>query len=117
MILAHLPAALRGTLTSFALGLNTVLVATSLVPPALLKLLIPLPAVRRACDHVLNALASTWVAVNNAWIAAVRPNARWDVQGVEGLHPRGWYLVSSNHQSWVDILVLQRVFHGHIPFL
>jgi 1-acyl-sn-glycerol-3-phosphate acyltransferase len=25
--------------------------------------------------------------------------------------------VSSNHQSWVDILVLQRVFHGRIPFL
>jgi len=39
------------------------------------------------------------------------------VQGVEGLHPRGRYLVSSNHQSWVDILVLQRVFDGHIPFL
>jgi 1-acyl-sn-glycerol-3-phosphate acyltransferase len=43
--------------------------------------------------------------------------ARWDVRGVESLHPRGWYLVSSNHQSWVDILVLQRIFHGHIPFL
>jgi len=47
----------------------------------------------------------------------VRPAARWDVQGVEGLHRRGWYLVSSNHQSWVDILVLQRIFHGRIPFL
>ena len=117
MILARLPAALRGTLTSFTLGLNTLLVAASLVPPALLKLLVPLPAVRRAADRALNALASTWVAVNNTWIAAVRPGARWDVEGVEGLHPRGWYLVSSNHQSWVDILVLQRVFHGHIPFL
>ena len=39
------------------------------------------------------------------------------MQGVDGLHARGWYLVSSNHQSWVDILVLQRVFHGRIPFL
>ncbi len=36
---------------------------------------------------------------------------------MDSLHPRGWYLVSSNHQSWVDILVLQRIFHGHIPFL
>lgn len=25
--------------------------------------------------------------------------------------------MSSNHQSWVDILVLQRTFHGRIPFL
>jgi 1-acyl-sn-glycerol-3-phosphate acyltransferase len=78
---------------------------------------VPVPAVRRAADQTLNALASAWVAVNNAWIAAVHPAARWDVQGVEGLHARGWYLVSSNHQSWVDILVLQRIFHGHIPFL
>jgi 1-acyl-sn-glycerol-3-phosphate acyltransferase len=109
--------ALRGVITGFVLGLNTVLVALSLVPPALLKLLVPLPPVRRVADHALAALASAWVAVNNAWIAAVRPAARWDVQGLEGLDPRGWYLVASNHQTWVDILVLQRVFHGRIPFL
>jgi 1-acyl-sn-glycerol-3-phosphate acyltransferase len=115
-MISRLPAALRGGLTGFTLGLNTLFFSLSLVPPSLLKLLVPFKAARRGCDHVLNALASSWVAVNNAWISAVRP-ARWDVQGVEGLHPRGWYLVSSNHQSWVDILVLQRVFHGHIPFL
>ncbi len=115
-MLARLPAALRGGLTGLTLGLNTVLVSALMVPPALLKLLLPAGAVRRGCDRALNALASGWVAINNAWIGAVR-TARWDVQGVESLHPRGWYLVSSNHQSWVDILVLQRVFHGHIPFL
>jgi 1-acyl-sn-glycerol-3-phosphate acyltransferase len=116
-VLPRLLGALRGTLTGLTLALNTLVVALSLVPPALLKLLVPTDAVRRAADHALNALASAWVAVNNAWIAAVRPAARWDVQGVEGLHRRGWYLVSSNHQSWVDILVLQRIFHGRIPFL
>jgi 1-acyl-sn-glycerol-3-phosphate acyltransferase len=114
--LARLPLALRGVLAALVLGVNTLLVAASLAPPSLLKLLVPVDAVRRGCDHALNALASGWVAINNAWIAAVCP-ARWDVQGVEALHPRGWYLVSSNHQSWVDILVLQRIFHGHIPFL
>jgi len=115
-MLARLPAALRGGLTGLTLGINTVLVSALMVPPALLKLLLPADAVRRGCDRALNALASGWVAINNAWIGAVR-TVRWDVQGVESLHPQGWYLVSSNHQSWVDILVLQRVFHGHIPFL
>jgi 1-acyl-sn-glycerol-3-phosphate acyltransferase len=109
--------ALRGVISALLLGLNTLVVTLSLVPPALLKLLVPVPPVRRAADRLLTALASAWVAINNAWIRAVRPGARWDVQGVEGLDPRGWYLVSSNHQTWVDILVLQRVFHGHIPFL
>ncbi len=115
-MLNRLPAPLRGVLTATLLVLNTLIVALCLVPPALAKLLLPARAVRRVCDRLMNALASSWVANNNAWIAAVQP-AAWDVQGVAGLHPRGWYLVSSNHQSWVDILVLQRIFHGRIPFL
>lgn len=114
---ARLLDALRGLLTGLILGLNTLLIALSLVLPALVKLLVPVPPVRRAADRLLAGLASTWVAINNAWITTVRPGARWDVQGVQSLDPRGWYLVASNHQTWVDILVLQRVFHGHIPFL
>ena len=108
---------LRGILAGLVLGLSTLVLTLGLLLPALLKLLLPWPAVRRSADRVLAALASAWVAVNNAWIAAVRPGARWDVQGLEQLDARGWYLVASNHQSWVDILVLQRVFHRRIPFL
>ncbi len=115
-MLTRLPAPLRGVLTGFTLGLNTLVISASLVLPSLIKLLLPFAPVRRACERTLNALASGWVAINNAWLAAVSP-ARWDVQGVDGLHQQGWYLVSSNHQSWVDILVLQRVFHRRIPFL
>ncbi len=115
-MLARLPAALRGIITGISLVLNTVMVFSLMVPAALLKLLVPNERLRRRCDVVLNALASGWVGINNAWISAVCP-AAWDVQGVGELHPRGWYLVSSNHQSWVDILVLQRIFHGRIPFL
>lgn len=107
---------LRGCLAGAALGLNTLVMFSLMIPPALLKLVLPLPAVRRWCDRALNASASRWVAHNNAWIAAVSP-AEWDVQVCDGLRPHGWYLVSCNHRSWVDILVLQRVLHGRIPFL
>jgi 1-acyl-sn-glycerol-3-phosphate acyltransferase len=116
-LIASLPALLRGMVVGLLLGLSTLVHASLMVPPALLKLALSPGRARSACDHALNALASRWVALNNAWIAAVRPHARWDVQGVDGLHERGWYLVSSNHRSWVDILVLQRVFHRRIPFL
>ncbi|MBI5258606.1 MAG: acyltransferase [Burkholderiales bacterium] len=117
-MLARLPAPVRGALTGLILVLNTVILTACMVPPALLKLMLPAHgAPRRWCDHALTALASRWVAINNGWIHAVAPAAQWDVQGTTGLHPRGWYLVSSNHQSWVDILVLQRIFHGRIPFL
>ena len=118
-MLTFLPAPLRGAITGLILVLNTVIVASSLAPPALLKLLLPFDAVRRACDRTLMALASGWVGLNNRWIQAVHPRGApaWDVQGVEGLDPRGWYLVSPNHRGAVDILVLQRVFHRRIPFL
>ena len=109
-------ALLRGSLAAAVLALNTLLIALALLPPALLKLLLPLKPLRRRCDRLMNALASGWVAINNAWIAALQPQA-WEVQGVEGLKPRGWYLLSCNHRSWVDILVLQRVFHRRVPFL
>lgn len=115
-MLGLLPAPLRGVLAALVLVLNTLAIALAMVPPSLLKLLVPVAGFRKLCDQVLNALASTWVATNGAWIASVSPRP-WDVAGVEGLHARGWYLVSPNHRSWVDILVLQRVFHGRVPFL
>ena len=115
-LLTSLPAPLRGAVSMTLLVLSTTTFTLCLMPLALLKLLLPLAAVRRPIDRLMNALASIWVGINNGWIAAVSP-APWDVQGLESLHARGWYLVSSNHQSWVDILVLQRIFHGRIPFL
>ncbi|WP_436306429.1 MULTISPECIES: acyltransferase [unclassified Variovorax] len=109
-------ALLRGALSAALLGLNTLVAFTLMVPPALVKLIVPAGSVRTGCDRILNTLATGWVAVNNAWIAPACP-APWRIRGLEGLNRRGWYLVSSNHQSWVDILVLQRAFHGRIPFL
>ncbi|MBA4177572.1 MAG: acyltransferase [Leptothrix sp. (in: Bacteria)] len=115
----NLAPALRGVLAGALLAVSTVTLTLAMVPPALLKLLLPFDGARRVCDRALTALAAAWVALNNRWIVAVRDAGapEWDVRGLEGLDTHGWYLVSSNHQSWVDILVLQRVFHGRIPFL
>jgi len=107
---------IKGVLASLALGLNTVIGVGLLLPVALVKLLLPFDAVRRVVDPCLNAIATQWIAFNTRWMAWVG-DTRWDVQGLEGLDPRGWYLVSSNHRSWVDILVLQRVFNRRIPML
>jgi 1-acyl-sn-glycerol-3-phosphate acyltransferase len=108
--------AVRGALASAALALNTLFGVVLMVPFALAKLLLPFTAVRHVTDRALNAIATGWIGVNNAWIDWVGDTS-WDVQGLEGLDPRGWYLVSSNHQSWVDILVLQKIFNRRIPML
>jgi 1-acyl-sn-glycerol-3-phosphate acyltransferase len=109
-------ATLKGVLASLTLALNCVVGATAMVPFALAKLVLPFAAVRRVTDRALNAIATAWIGVNNAWMRAVG-HTRWDVQGLEGLDPKGWYLVASNHQSWVDILVLQKVFTRRVPLL
>lgn len=108
--------ALKGTLASLVLAVNVLVIVAIMVPVALVKFALPFTATRRVADRAMTALATQWVGINNAWIAAVG-RTRWDVQGVDGLNPSGWYLVSANHQSWVDILVLQKIFQRRIPFL
>ena len=108
---------LKGCFTSSVLVANVVAISTSMVPVALAKLMAPRQgALRRGLDRAMNGLAEGWIAVNGWWMALVE-RARWDVSGHENLRRNAWYLVSSNHQSWVDILVLQKVFHRRTPFL
>jgi len=42
---------------------------------------------------------------------------QWDVQGLADLNYRGWYLVISNHQTWVDIFVIQHLLNRRIPLM
>ena len=39
---------------------------------------------------------------------------RWHISGLQGLDYQHSYLITSNHQSWVDILVLQYVLNRRI---
>lgn len=114
---ATLSSSLRGALCALLLTLTTLVLSLALLPPALLKRLLPLASVTRACDRLLMNLAGRWVALNNLWMEAGGRCEHWDLRGLEQLHPQRWYLVASNHLGAVDILVLQRVLHGRIPFL
>jgi 1-acyl-sn-glycerol-3-phosphate acyltransferase len=107
---------LKGSVAAVAIALNVIVIFSLMMPFALAKLVVPAKPVRRFCDRILNALAFNWIAFNDVLMATVG-RTRWDVQGLGHLKRRGWYLVSSNHQSWADILVLQKVFRRRIPFL
>ena len=106
----------KGVVATLVLVANVLVLVAVMVPFALLKLVLPFPAVRKPVDHALNSIADTWVMINGWWISLMQ-KVEWRVEGLEGLNPRGWYLISSNHQSWVDILVLQKVFLRRIPML
>ena len=107
---------IRGVFSLLLYALNTVVCCTPLFVIALIKVILPFKPVQNACRRVLTAIATSWIAVNNL-NQRLFNGIRWDVQGIESLDPKGWYMVVANHQSWVDILVLQNVFHRKIPFL
>ena len=108
-------ATLRGIVTMTLIVLNLLFWAAPLYLLALLKLL-PFSRLRLHCDQALVWLAQNWIS-GNQLIFRLTQDIRWDVEGVEGLKRKDWYLVICNHQSWVDILVLQGVFNRRIPFL
>ena len=107
---------LRGLTSLFGYFCNTIFWCTPLFVLAILKFLIPLTRFRRWCSQTLNTLATGWVGTN---IINQRLFSKTSlvVQGLQDLSLNDKYLVLANHQSWVDILVLQRIFHRKIPFL
>ncbi len=115
-MLSFLPPVLRGVLVVLVIALNTLVLFGPLMLVALLKLVIPVPPWQRLCGAVLIVIAEAWISVNNfgLWLTQALD---WDVEGVQHLDRNGWYIVCSNHQSWADILILQRVFHRRIPFM
>ena len=115
-MLNFLPPVLVGVVATLLMVLNALFWVPILLLVSIVKLIIPLKRVRLLIDPVLLRIAEAWISGNSAWMALTQRTV-WDVQGVEGLNPRSWYLVNCNHQSWVDILVLQHLLNRRIPLL
>jgi len=96
--------------------LSTLLHTSFLFLMALLKWLLPFKATRKWLSWLLIKIAENWVAFNS-WLIDIVTPTKFVVTGMESLKYEGWYLVISNHQSWVDIPVLQKIFNRRIPFL
>lgn len=111
-----LPAPLRGVLAALLIVANTLACFGPIFAAGLVKLVLPFARVRRVVDPVLNVFANGWVTFNGLVLWG-RGGTTLDAQGHDQLQARGWAMVVSNHQSWVDIFVLQRVFNRRIPLL
>ncbi len=112
---ASLPLFLRLPSAFGLVVLNTLVHASLILLLALAKLLLPLAGARRRLSRALTWLAESWIAVNSAALRGFT-RTRIEVEGAEGLRYAGWYLVVANHQSWVDIPVLQAAFNRRLPF-
>ena len=95
---------------------NTLLHVPPLLVVGLVKALLPFERVRLASNPLLTGLAESWIGVNG-WMWDRFTRTRLQLREDAPLRPDGHYLVLANHQSWVDILVLQKVFNRRIPLL
>ncbi len=107
---------LRGLLVFSGLTLNTIFWFIPILVLAVVKLLVPIPPLRRSITRLIMWFGDQWVVVNRYMLAG-GGTLNWQAETSEALKLDGWYLVIANHQTWVDILVLQTVLSRRIPFL
>ena len=115
-MLHFLPAPLLGVLACSLMLLNILFWVPILLCGAVIKLLLPFKKVRLLMDPLLLRIAEAWIAGNSGWMRLTQ-KLDWEVSGIQDVSPKQWYLVVCNHQSWVDILVLQHVLNRRIPLL
>ena len=94
--------------------LVTIICSVPIIVAGLIKLLVPIPAVWRSISVFCNFMMYCWCE-GLALLLYLNPGLKWDVQGLEGLNKKNWYLLISNHHSWADIVVLCVLFRKYIP--
>ena len=115
-MLNFLPARLIGFLSMMLYILNTVFWLLPILLFSLFKALLPFNLTQKIFSYLVDLMASNWVLVNS-FNQRLFTRTELIITGLDELNKKDWYLVLANHQSWVDIIVLQRALHGQIPFL
>jgi 1-acyl-sn-glycerol-3-phosphate acyltransferase len=115
-MLSFLPSLARGIIATLLFALNVLFWPFIVLAFSILKFILPFKSVRRIFDRILLWLSENWISCNSGWMSLIQ-KTKWDVQGLDNLNYHGWYLVVSNHQSWVDIFVMQHLLNRRIPLM
>ncbi|MCY7307062.1 MAG: acyltransferase [Rhodoferax sp.] len=111
-----LPGPVVGVIATLLLLVNIFFWVPLLLCVALAKLVLPIAGWQRLLAPLPLFIAEAWISCNSAWMRLTQ-HTQWDVQGLDSLDYQSWYMVNCNHQSWVDILVLQHCLNRRIPLL
>jgi len=83
---------------------------------ALVRLIIPSRGWKKLWTSATILLGEACIACNNSWIKILhRPSIT--ITGMENLKKDHWYIATSNHQSWGDIFLLQKITNKKVPLL
>lgn len=105
----------RGVIVAILLFFNVMLCGVFVLIGAPF-LLIPIKKLRHAVHWFMQTfMYSIWTDGNKFLLKLANPNCVWDIQGEGKLATDDWYLLIGNHQSWLDILILEAYFNHKIP--
>ena len=107
---------IRLALLALLIASSTLLHVTPILLVSLLKAVLPFKRLQSAANPLLTGIAESWIGFNG-WLWDRFTHTRLELREDAALRMDGHYLVLANHQSWVDILVLQKVFNRRIPLL
>ena len=107
---------IKGIISFIILLVNTLVLATLMIPLGIIKFLIPLRNLRISFTKLIIKIGEIWISVNSIWVLnLLNPNI--EIKGFESLNKNEWYLTTSNHQSWADIFMVQMLTNKKIPML
>lgn len=115
-MLSRILSSFVGILAAISLLIHTLTLGIFLYLLIIIRLILPLQAVRNAIQPAIAEVARLWVGGILWWMNHLQ-RIKWDIDCPIELNPEGWYLITANHQSWADIFVLFQVFHRKTPLL
>jgi len=115
-MISKLIAGSRIVVATTLVSLNCVVHISPLLLIALVKFIVQRTPARAVCDRMLMAIANSWIRVNS-WMFDNLTDTKLSITGQPEAMMQGHYMVLSNHQSWIDIPVLQKVLMYRVPFL
>ena len=108
---------LLGAFAISVVAVTTVLVCIPLYVLGVVRLLIPIPRLRRWLAYPMDIVIDVWVSVFR-WLIRTFHLIDIHVDMPPDLQDRNrWEVIVCNHQSWVDIVILQTSFRDVAPVL
>lgn len=108
---------MRAIIAIVIIAINMLTTPVLVIFLALITKITPINPLRKILYKLSHKiLPDFWVSINS-FAMDITSSTEWEIIQKGELSREGWYFLMSNHQSWLDILVLQRLFLRKTPML
>jgi len=111
-----LPPPIVGSIAIVLYSLNAIFIPSTVCIVGLIHYSLPFSFWRSLTNRIIQNLIIAWIRTNN-FIIKLTTKTKFNVSGIGNLQRNGKYFLICNHQSWIDILIIYKIFGERIPTL